>query len=112
GILDQVVFLVNANRRQRRRASHRMTVVSKSSIEHLVVEMLSNMSPHADSAQWDVTRSKSLRHANQIGNNLPVIDRKPLTGASKARHHFVGDLQNPVLVAQFPYAFKISIRRN
>src|SRR3981081_1910410 len=89
-----------------------MTIVSKSSIEYLVVKVLRDMSPHAYSAQRNITRGKSLRHTNQVRDNLPMIDRKPLTRATKARHHFVGDHQNPVLVAQFPQAFEISIRRH
>src|SRR3981081_4344052 len=89
-----------------------MTVVSKSSIEHFVGEVLRDMSPHTDCAQRNVTRSKSLRHTNQVRNNLPMIDRKPLTRATKARHYFVGDHQNPVLVAQFTHAFHVSIRRH
>src|SRR5260221_6080568 len=89
-----------------------MTVVSESAIEHFVIKVLRNMSPHSDSAQRNVTRSKSLRHANQVRDNLPVIDSKPLTRAAKARHHLVSDHQNPVLVAQFPHALEVSIRRN
>src|SRR5258708_39176086 len=86
-----------------------MTVVSESAIEHFVIKVLRNMSPHSDSAQRNVTRCKSLRHANQVGNDLPVIDSKPLTRAAKARHHLVSDHQNPVLVTQFPHALHISI---
>src|SRR4029077_5989056 len=89
-----------------------MTVVSKSSIEHFVVEVLRDMSPHANSAERKITRGKSLSHANQVRNDLPMIDGKPLTRAAKARHHFVGDHQDAVFVAQVPHAFEISIRRN
>src|ERR1700733_2289460 len=41
-----------------------------------------------------------------------MIDRKPLTGPSETSHHFIGNHQYAVLVADFAQPFQISIRRN
>ena len=111
-VVDQSIFFIHANGRQRRRASHGMAVVSQPSIKHLVLKMLRDVMPHANRSQRQIAGRQSLRHAKQIGNHLPVIDRKPRAGASEASHHLIGNHQYAVLVAQLADTFEISIRRN
>ena len=89
-----------------------MTVISKSSIKHFLVKVPRDMLPHAHRAQRKITGSKSLRHAQQVWNDIPVVNRKPRARPPKPRHHFIGNHQNSILVAQFPYPFQISIRRH
>ena len=111
-VVDQPIFFIHANGRQRRRASHGMAVVGQASVENFVLKMLRDVMAHADRAQREIAGSQSLGHAEQIGNNLPVIDGEPLAGAAEARHDFVGDHQDAVLVAELAHAFEISIGRN
>jgi hypothetical protein len=111
-VVDQAIFFIHANGRQGRCTSHRMTVVSQPSKTHFVLKMLCDVMPHADRAQRDVTGSQSLRHADQIGNNFPVIDGEPFSGAAETSHHFVGDHQNPIFVAELANAGEISIGWN
>src|SRR5208283_5320077 len=100
------------NGRQRRRAAHGMTVVSQPSIKNFVLKMLRDVMTHANRAQRQITGGQSLRHAKQIGNHVPVIDREPRASASETSHHFIGDHQDSVFVAELAHAFEISIRRN
>jgi hypothetical protein len=111
-IVDQPIFFIHANRRQRRRASHGMTVVSQPAVEDLVLKMLRDVMAHADRSEREIAGRQSLGHANQIGYYLPVIDREPLTGSSEASHHFIGDHQDSVLVAELAHASEISIGWN
>ena len=41
-----------------------------------------------------------------------MIDGKPRASPAKAGHNFIGDHQDPVLIAQLPHALNVSIRRN
>ena len=41
-----------------------------------------------------------------------MIDREPRTSPSEGRHHFIGNHQDAVFVAELANAFQISIRRN
>src|SRR5580658_664270 len=111
-VVDQTIFFIHANRSQRRGASHGMTVVGKPSVENFVLKMLRNVMPHSDRAQRKIAGRQSLGHAKQIGHHLPVIDGKPRTSPSKARHHFISDHQDAMLVADLAQPLKISIRRN
>src|ERR1700677_2214518 len=89
-----------------------MTVISESAEKHFVLKMLRNVMAHSHRAQRKIARGQSLRHANEIRNNFPMIDGKPFSSSSEASHYFVGDHQDAVFLAQLAHAFEISIGRN
>ena len=46
------------------------------------------------------------------GLHVPVIDGEPFAGAAPAGHHFIGDQQHAVAVADFAQAREVLGRRN
>ena len=46
------------------------------------------------------------------GLTIPMVDGEPLAGAAPAGHHFVGDHQHAVAVADFAQAREVLGRRN
>src|SRR5205809_1289884 len=89
-----------------------MAVVSQTSVKHLVVEMLSDVVTHSYPAKWQIAARQTLSHANQIGHNLPVVDREPFAGAPEASHHLVGNHQDAVFLTQLTHTLHISVGRN
>src|SRR5712692_1981579 len=74
--------------------------------------MLRNVVAHAHGAERQVAARQSLRHADEVGYNLPMIHRKPLTGPSKPGHHLVGDHQYAVFVANLADTLQIAVGRH
>ena len=103
-ILDQIVFFIHSDRRQCRRASERMTVVSQTTVKDILFKVVRDPASHAHSAKLHVRARQSLRHRDQIRNDFPVIDREPFSSATKTRHHFIGDQHDAVLVAKIAQA--------
>ena len=60
-----------------------MAVVGEPSVKHLVLEMLCNLTAHADGAERQVAAGQSLRHRDEIGYDVPVVHGKPLAGAAE-----------------------------
>src|SRR5215813_9745910 len=89
-----------------------MAVVGQASVEDLVLKMLCDVMPHANCAEWQVAAGQTLRHADQVGDNLPVIDGEPLTCAAKPGHDFVGNHQDSVLVAELAHTLHVAVGWN
>ena len=111
-VLDQAVFFVHANSGQGGRTAHGVAVVGQPAKENFVLEVLGDMMPHADSSQGQIAARQSLSHAEQVGHNFPMVDRKPLAGAAEAAHNFVGDHQDTVLGAQIAHALNVALGRH
>src|SRR5215213_11075211 len=111
-VLDQMVFFVDGNRRQRCGAREWMTVVSQATVKNILLKVICDLASHADCAQLHVSARQTFRHRDQIGNDFPVIDREPLARATKPGHHFVSDQKYPVLVAQITQALHVTVGRN
>src|ERR1044072_443110 len=90
-ILDQIVFFVDADRRESRGTCEWVTVVSETTKEDVVLEVIGNLSSHADCTESNISARQSLRHREQIRHNFRVVDREPHARASETRHHFVCD---------------------
>src|SRR5256885_1174449 len=86
GVLNKVVFFVDLNGGQGGSTSHWMRIVSQTTIKDLVLKVLSDVMSHANCAQGQITRSKSLCHRDQVRHNMPVIDGKPFAGAAETGH--------------------------
>src|ERR1700692_2263880 len=89
-----------------------MAVVSEPSVENFVLKMLRDVVTHADRAERKIAGSQSLGHGDHVGNNVPVIDGEPFASAPETGHHFVGNHQDAVLVAELAQAGEIAIGRN
>src|ERR1700754_410916 len=111
-VFEQLVFLVNAYGRETRGARERMAVVSQTAVEEVLLEVLGNLPSHSDRTQLHVSTRQSLRHRHQIRHYLPMVYRKPLAGAAKPSHHFVGNQHDSVLVTKLTQSLHVSIRRN
>ena len=107
-----MIFFIDANGGERGSAAHGMAVVGQPAVENFVLEMLRDVMAHADRAQRQVAGSESLGHADQVGNDFPVIDGEPFARAAEAGHDFVGDHQDAVLVAELANALQVAIGRN
>ena len=94
--LDESVFLVDGDRRQRGGARERVAVIGEAAGTR-VAEMSAIVRRMPDRAERHVGARQSLGHRHQIGHDVPVVDGEPLAGATEAGHHFVGDQQNAVL---------------
>src|SRR5436305_5848392 len=99
-----MILFVDADGRYRRCASPRVTVVSETAVEDLVVKVLCNVVAHANSTERKVTARKPLGHSDQIGHDLPMVHREPFSGAAKTRHDFVSNQQNPMPGADFAHS--------
>ena len=82
--LDQAVLFVDRQRGERGGAGERMAVVGEPAVEHVVLEVIGNRAAHADGAELHVRARQALRHRDDVGHHLPVIDREPLAGAAEA----------------------------
>src|SRR5690242_10054244 len=103
-ILDQIVFFIYRNRCKSGGTCEWMTIVSKTTEEDVVLEVIGNLTSHAHCAECYIRARQSLRHRDQIRHDFPVVDREPLASASETGHHFVGDQENAVLVAKITQA--------
>src|SRR6185503_7605278 len=111
-VVNQFVFLVDSDRRDCGSAGKRMTVVSKAAVENILLKMISDLPSHTNCAQRDISARQTLRHRHQIRHDLPMIDREPFTRATKARHHFISDQQDAVLVAKIAQPLHVAVRRD
>ena len=97
---NQLIFFVHRDGRERGGARERMAVIGQTSREHFVLETVGDPSPHANRAERHVRARQSLRHRHQIGHDVPMIHGEPFARAAEPRHHFVGDHDDPVFVAE------------
>jgi hypothetical protein len=111
-ILDQVVFFIDANGGECGGASYGMAVVGEATVEHLVLEVLRDVMAHADRPKRQIARGEALGHRNEVRHDLPVVDGEPLAGAAETGHHFIGDHQYAVLVAELAYALHVAVGWN
>src|ERR1700756_5927076 len=86
-----------------------MAVIGEFSIENVVLKVLRDVVTHADGAQGQIAAGQPLAHSDQIRRNLPVIYREPLSGASEARHYFIGDHQDSVSAANLANALQVAV---
>ena len=112
GALDEVILLVDVQRRQRRGERHRVARVGEAAVEHHRIELLGDVPAHGDGAQRQVRGGQALGHGHQVGDGVPVLDREPPAGAPETRHHLVGDHQDAVAIAELANALDVAVRRN
>ena len=109
GVPNHVVFLVGADGAERRGAGQRVAVVGEPAIEHVLLEVRGDLRPHPDGAERNVAAGQPFGHGDQVGDDLPMVDRKPRTRAAEPRHDLVADHQDPVAIAQLADALEVTI---
>src|SRR5215207_11688139 len=90
-ILDEIVVFINCDVCQSSSTRKRVAVVSQPTVEHILLKVIRNLASHTDCAELHVSTRQPLRHRDQIGNDFPVIDRKPLSRTTKTSHDFISD---------------------
>ena len=61
-----------------------MAVVSESSIKHIRLEVLRQRPPQSNGAKRHIRARQPLRHRQNVGDDVPMIDREPFAGAAEA----------------------------
>ena len=89
-----------------------MTTVGKATRKDSIIKGRSNLITNDDSAQWNITAINALSEDNQIRFCSRVLIGKPFTRASKARHDFIGNPFDSILITECAYSFEISSWRN
>src|SRR5438132_6111655 len=108
-IAYHVVLFVRLDRTQGRRAGERVTVVGQPAIEDVLLEVIRDLRAHPDRAERDVAARQPLRHGDDVGDHLPMVDGEPLARPTEPGHNLVADHQDAVAVAQLPDALQVSI---
>src|SRR5215207_8128454 len=108
-VLDKIVLFIDSYVCQCSSARERMTVVCQPTVKHVLLKMIRNLASHTDCAELHVSTRQTLRHRDQIRDDVPVIDREPLSGTTETGHHFVRDQKNAVLIAKNTQALHVTI---
>ena len=74
--------------------------------------MLGDRAAHADRAQRQVRRRQPLGHRDQVGHDVPVVDRPPRTRSAEAAHDLVGDQPDAVAIAHLAHALQVAVGRD
>ena len=111
GVLDDLLLLHDVDRRDCCSTGKWMTGVRESTGIELVLEVVRQLLAHADTAERDVAGVHAFREADYVGFDVVVLVGEPLTGAAEASHHFVGDVHDVVVTAEFLQTFEIAGRR-
>ena len=95
-VFEEGRLLHDLDRRQRRRATHRVAAIGPAVTAGgpLVVKLASR----AEGGEGKSARD-ALGHANDVGLDAGVLDREHLAGATETALHLVGDEQDAVLLA-------------
>ena len=80
---------------------HRVGFVGVAVREVVVDEEVGDFLRSGAEAERHIGRGDALGCDEDVGLDVPVVDGKPLAGATPAGHDFVGDQEHAVLVADF-----------
>ena len=89
-----------------------MRLVGVAVREVVVLEVVGDLGCGGAEAERNIGRGDALGGDEDVGLHVPVIDGEPLAGAAPAGHHFVGDQQHAVAIADFAQAREVLGRRN
>src|SRR5262245_40551726 len=112
GVLDDALLLERLDRGDRGRARERMAGVGEAAGEVLVARPVRDRLADDHRAEWDVARVDPLRDAEDVGDDVPVLDAEPLARPAEAGHHLVGDQEDSVLVAHLADRLEVAVGRD
>src|SRR5207245_6281371 len=110
GVADDVVLSVRLDGAQGGGAGQGVTVGGQPAVKDVLLEVIRDFGAYPDRSKRDVAAGQPLRHGDDVGDDLPMVDGKPLAGSTKPGHDLVADHQNAVAVAQLAHALQVSIR--
>ena len=90
----------------------RVRLIGVAMREVVVLEVVGDFGGGGAEAERNVGRGDALGGDEDVGLDVPVVDGEPLAGAAPAGHHFVGDHEHAVTVADFAQAREVFGRRN
>ena len=112
GVLDDALLTERLDRGDGRRAGERMPGVGEAAGKEAVAHLVDDLAARDHGAKRHVARVDSLRDAQNVGHDVPVLAGKPLPGAPEPRHHLVEDQQDAVPVADLAHALEVAVRRD
>ena len=89
-----------------------MTAVGESAWVHAVFECVSNLLADHNTTEWYVTGVDTLREANEVWCNIPMVDSEPFTATTETGHYFIAHHHDAVAIAQFANTLQVSGWRN
>ena len=92
--------------------AHGVGVVGEAAVEDVAVEVAGDAVAHGHGAEGQVGGRQALGHGDHVGHDVPVIDGEPASRSAEAAHHFVGDEEDAVAVADGAQALQVAVRRN
>ena len=112
GVGHHALVLHRVDGRHRGRTGQRVTRVGEPAGIGAVGEGVVDGVVDGDATQWHVAGGDALGEGDQVGDDVEVLDREPLSGPAEAGHHLVGDHHDAVPVADLPHAGHVAGRRN
>jgi hypothetical protein len=86
--------------------------VGEAAGERPVVERVGDAPGDDHAAQRQVAAVHALGEADEVGRDVPAVDREPFAAAAEAGHHLVGDEHDAVLVAEVAHPGQVAGRRH
>src|SRR5699024_8540831 len=111
-ILENLIFFISLNRRERRRTSQRMAIVSQPGKQDFVVEEFGNLLTDNYRPKRNLSRWSCVSRGNDSGNHGPAVHCQPLGGAAPSAHRSVATQQGAVRVAGLAHARPVFTRRH
>ena len=112
GVLDDSLFLHRIDGRDDRSRGERVTGIGQAAREDALVKGRRDLGTDHYAADRHVAGVRALGEDDEVGLDIPVLVGEPLTGAGKARHGFVSDVDDSVLIAECAHALEVAGRRN
>ena len=103
---SDALLLEDGDRGDGRRAGQRVARVGEPAGVRPLLERVGDGPADDHATERDVARVDALGEADEVGRDVPVVDREPLAAAAEAGHHLVADHHDAVPVAQLPHALR------
>ena len=106
-----VVILVVIHRCNACCTRQRVAAVRQAALQYVLLEILRHALADDAAAQLNITAGNALCERDDVRLDVEIHKREHLSGAVEARHDFIADEQDAILVAQGTHAFHIAVRR-
>ena len=89
-----------------------MAHVGEASRVDALFECVGNLLADDDATKRHVARVDTLCETDEVGRDVPLVDREPLTATAEAGHHFVAHHDDAVLGAQITHTLQVALGRH
>ena len=87
-----------------------MSVVRQATWEWLLIERVRYLRRHRHTSKRKISGRETLRHGDDVRDDLPVVDGEPLPCPAQARHDLVAYEEDAVLITKSSQAGEIAER--